>query len=124
MLLFAFTLIALSGYASGPSLGEVRDVVVVEISLGEDPQDKCEHFNPSPMQVQEFLNQSIIVGSLHDFRWSPCQAKGTAIVGTAHASWTMGAYGVGSVEVLSHGVTHNVASREAIRYARERMRAD
>ena len=125
-LLYLTALLTLSGCAPGPSLGKVTDVVIVETGRGkpEDAQDKCASFNPTPTQVQKFLNSSIIVGSLHSFRWSPCYAKGTATIGGSHSSWTMGPYGVGGVEVLAHGVEHNVASREAIQHAYERMKTD
>ena len=118
-LYLAAAVLALSGCASGPSLGKVTDVVIVEAGLGESdgPDDNCESFKPSPRQVRAFLNRGVIVGSIHDFRWSPCYAKGTATVGGSHAAWTMSLHGLGSVEVSSHGILHNVASREAIRSA-------
>jgi hypothetical protein len=125
-LLIVLAVFVLSGCAPGPSLGKVTDVVVIESGLGkpEDANDRCESFRPSPAQVREFLGNSIIVGSIHSFRWSPCYARGTASIGGQHSEWTMGPYGLGGVEILSHGVVHNVASRDAIRAAYDRMNSD
>jgi hypothetical protein len=122
----ALLTIVMAACSTGPRLGAVTDVVIEEIG-NADPTEQdanCESFSPSPGDVRDFLNSSIIVGSLHHFRWSSCYAKGTASFNGAHAVWVMRQHETGTVFVGSHGIEYNLATPAAIERMRDSMKED